>query len=199
MEKRHEAMFMRVLIAGTVFLATACVPIASEPAEPCISGERALLIGETIEAEPSEYLPGQDRIRCDFGTASNQQSSLSEADSAKPKPSSAKADLNDLASILAKMDGSESSIDYIALLQEFSDCFLSNLSAAEREEGLGVGRGLAISPAQITAVTMFQAGLFAFVGQFERAQKVDKSGPPRDAVNMYELLEGGLAVCEDSS
>ena len=356
MENRHVAMFKRLFIVGTAFLATACVPIAPEPTGPCISGERALLIGETIEAEPSDYLPGHvdiievesklhdqvltvvfhlrdvpeeltfyregmttgrmeyywtvfisesgqvepwadegekmagfkyrlktahfakkgeplvptsgsissiansdvwvlksdeetedvhswyiqtlweasvdvsyeentiemsgfvpeissnsllvfetydyfhgmDRIRCDLGKASDQKSSLPQAFSAEPQPSSAKADLTDLASILARMDGSESPMEYTTLLQEFSDCFLSNLSAREREEGLSVVSRLAISPAQITAVTMFQAGLFAFMGQFERAQKVDRSGPSSDAVNMYELLEGGLAVCEDN-
>ena len=51
-------MFRRVLITGTVFLATACVPITPEPTGPCISGERALFIGEMIETEPSYDMPG---------------------------------------------------------------------------------------------------------------------------------------------
>lgn len=198
MENRHVAMFKRLLIVGTVFLATACVPIAPEPTEPCISGERALQIGGTTKVAQSDHPPGQDGVRCSSARASEQQSSLSKADRAKPQPSSAKADLNDLASILARMDESENSIAYTALLQEFSDCFLRSLSARERKEGLGDEGGLAITPAQITAVSLFQAGVFAIVGQFERAQKVDRAGPSPDAVNMYELLEGGLAVCEDS-
>lgn len=50
-------MLIRLLIVGTVFLSTACVPIAPEQAGPCVSGERALLIGETFETEPSADLP----------------------------------------------------------------------------------------------------------------------------------------------
>ena len=347
-------MFRRVLIAGTVFLATACVPITPEPTGPCISDERALLIGETVETEPSyalpgyidlvkvesrlrehvltvvlhlrdipeeltfyregtgnthaeyswsvlvsgngdevswrnqdertmrfrhrimtthfvrneesnaprtgpiadiantevwvlkrddeseeagpwsikplweasldvsheqnsltmsgyiphisrdsllvfethDYLNGYDRIGCDPGRDSVQKSSLPETYSGDQHASSAKADLNDLASILARMDGAESAVEYTGLLQEFSDCFLSNLSASERAEGLSDESGLSITPAQITAVTLFQAGVFAIVGQFERAQDVDRSENPPDAVNMFELLEGGLTVCE---
>ncbi len=51
-------MFQRLLIAGTVLLAAACVPISPHPAGPCISDERALLIGGTVETEPSDELPG---------------------------------------------------------------------------------------------------------------------------------------------
>ena len=157
---------------------------------PHISRE-SLLVFETYD-----HLNGHDRIRCDSDHDSVQKSSLSEEYSADLQPFSGKADLNDLASILARMDGAESSIEYTSLLQKFSDCFLSNLSAREREKGLSDESGYSITPAQITAVTLFQAGVFAFVGQFERAQEVDRSETSPEAVNMFELLEGGLAVCE---
>lgn len=354
MEKKQKTMFRRVLIAGTVILAAACVPITPEPTGPCISDERVLFVGETIETEPSYDLPGyidlvkvesslhgqvltvvlhlreipeeltfyregtrdthteyswnvlisesgdgvhwtglgeettglrhrimtthfsrrdessvprtgpiadiadtevwalkrdeksieanqwsiqplweasidvshernrltmsgyiphisresllvfetydalngQDRIRCDSGQELVQKSLLAEIYSADKQSSSAKADLNDLASILARMDGAESSKEYTGLLQEFSDCFLSNLSAREREEGLSDESGSAITSAQITAVTLFQAGVFAIVGQFERVQEIERTGRSPDAVNMYKLLEEGLVVCE---
>ena len=157
---------------------------------PHISRE-SLLVLETYDA-----LNGQDRIRCDSGQESVQKSLLAEIYIADRQSSSAKADLNDLASILARMDGAESAVEYTGLLQEFSDCFLSNQSARERAEGLSDESGLSITPAQITAVTLFQAGVFAFVDQFGRAQEVDRSETSPDAVIIFDSMEGGLEVCE---
>lgn len=349
-------MFRKLLVVGSVFLTAACVPIAPEPVGPCISYERALLIGETVEAQPSDHLPGyidiikveselydqvltvvfhlkdipeeltfyregmktnrieyswivlisesrhiepwsdevekmtrfnhrlktshfakigepilptsgsipsiansavwvlkrgedreveypwytqalwearidvshehntltmtgyvpgvtresllvfetydffhgHDRIRCESADGLAQKSPVSEVEIAIPPPPSPKADLNDLATMLARMDESDNSEEYSALLREFSDCFLSNLTAREREVGLGDDNESAITPAQITAVTLFQAGIFAVVGRYEQAQVVEQADPSPSIVNMYELLEGALAICEDS-
>ena len=73
-------MFAKLLIAGLALLATACVPIppaatpaevpgssaeapavpepTSKPAGPCILNEQVLLVGETVKAQTSSYLPG---------------------------------------------------------------------------------------------------------------------------------------------
>ena len=57
-------MVRQLLIVGITLVLTACVPIPEEPpaaskqAGPCVSNERALLIGETVETEPSADLPG---------------------------------------------------------------------------------------------------------------------------------------------
>ncbi|MDE0080229.1 MAG: hypothetical protein OXO50_22105 [Caldilineaceae bacterium] len=57
-------MVRQLLSVGSALFLTACVPIpaespaASEQAGPCVSNERALLIGETVETGPSADLPG---------------------------------------------------------------------------------------------------------------------------------------------
>ena len=350
-------MFQRLLIAGTVLLAAACVPISAQPAGPCISDERALLIGETVKTEPSDELPGyidivkveselykqvltvvlhlrdipeeltfnregmknnrieyswmvlisesayvepwadeverltrfkhhlmtahftesdearaptsgsiasyaesdvwairreegseeehswyaealwearievsheldtltmtgyvpdvasehvlviatndyfrgRDRIRCNSAKVLARHRSEPGVEFAAAKHPTTGTELKDLATILAKMDSSDSAEKYAARLREFSDCFLSNLTAREREEGLGDDNSeFAITPAQITAVTLFQAGVFAVVGQYEKVQRSDQADSSPHAVNMYELLEGALAVCRDS-
>ena len=108
--------------------------------------------------------------------------------------------MNDLATILARMDGSESPEEYVAFLREFSDCFLSNLTARERVEGLGDSRSrFVITPAQITAATLFQAGIFAVVGQSENERGVERDDASPRSVNMLELLEGAVTTCNGSS
>ena len=347
-------MFKKLLIVGIVFLTAACVPIAPEPTGPCISDERALLIGETVEAEPSDYLPGyidivkvestllddeltvvfhlrdipeeitfyregletgyveyswdvmifdsghiepwvdfrdrqsrfkyqlntahyakageslvptsdaisniadtnvwefkekedkeksyytqalwsaelkvshenntltmtghvpemsseslllvetydyfhgNDRIHCETTDVSTQQTSVPKGDVATPQPPSPRADLNDLASALAKVDESDSSERHAAILREFTDCFLSGMNAEEREEGLSDDNGNAITPAQITALTLFQAGMFAVMGLYEQPHVVERADNFSSTVTMYELLEGALALCEES-
>ena len=349
-------MFQRVLIAGTVLLAAACVPISPQPAGPCISDERALLIGESVETEPSDELPGyidivkveselyrqvltvvlhlrdipeeltfnregmnnnrieyswmvlisesgyvepwagevermtrfryhlmtahftesdearaptsgsiasyaesdvwairrdegseeehswyaealwearieasheldtltmtgyvpdvasehllvietydylrgRDRIRCDSALVSAQRSSVPETEIATPTLPSPKADLNDLASVLAEMDESEGSEMYAALLREFSDCFIGKWNAGIEEEKSSDGSRSEFTPAQITAVTLFQAGVFAIVGELSRARLDERANPSPYTLDMYELLAGALAICKDS-
>ena len=355
-------MFKRLLVVGLAFLTTACVPITPEPTGPCISGERALLVGETIEAEPSDYLPGhvdivkvesklhdqvltvvfhlrdipeeltfyregmsknrieyywtvfisesgqvepwtdegekmarfkyrlktahfakkdeamvpttgsissiansdvwvlkrdeetddvyswytqtlwearidvsheqntlkmtgyvpgvtresllvfetndylygRDRIGCESARVSAQQSSITEVDIANPKLPMPKADLNDLANALAKLDDFESSEQlegsekHAAVLRAFADCFLGGMNMKEGVEGLISESGNAFKPDQLTALTMFEAGLFAAFALFEQRHVVEQADQFSQSVNMYELLEGALAVCEDS-
>ena len=349
-------MFKSLLIAGTVLLATSCVPISPQPAGPCISDERALLIGETVETEPSDELPGyldvvkvesdlyrlvltvvlhlrdipeeltfnregmknnrieyswrvlisesayvepwadevermtrfkhhlmtahftesdearaptsgsiasfaesdvwairreegseeehswyaealwearievsheldtltmtgyvpdaasghlllietndyfrgRDRIRCDSALVSDQRRSVPEIEIVTPTLPSAKADLNDLASVLAEMDESDGSEMYAALLREFSDCFLSKWNAGIGEEQPSDGSRSEFTSAQITAVTLFQAGVFAIVGELGRARLDEPANPSPNTLDMYELLAGALAICKDS-
>lgn len=161
---------------------------------PGFTGE-ALLVVET-----SDYLHGRDKIRCDSAEVLSRHRPVPEVEFEPARPPSAGAELKDLATILAKMDRSDSSDEYTTLLREFSDCFLSNLTARERKEGLGDDNGeFAITPAQITAVTLFQAGVFAVVGQYEETLAMKQSDSSPRSVNMYDLLEGALAVCEDSN
>lgn len=128
--------------------------------------------------ETNGYLYGQDRIRCDSAEGLARQKSVREFEIASAPPASARAELNDLATILARMDESDSSEEYLALLHEFSDCFLSSLTARERAEGLVDSRnGIAITPAQITAVTLFQAGMFAGVGQLQKGRALSGTTP----------------------
>ncbi|MCY3899333.1 MAG: hypothetical protein OXF86_12205 [Caldilineaceae bacterium] len=146
--------------------------------------------------ESNDYFEGQDRIRCASAKVSAPQKDVSELETASAQPASARAELDDLATILARMDGSGSSEVYVALLREFSNCFLSNLTARERVEGLDDRRsGFVITPAQITAVTLFQAGIFAVVGQSERGRGVERDDASPRSVNMLELLEGAVATC----
>ena len=57
-------MVRQLLSVGSALFLTACVPIPAEPpaaseqAGPCVSNERALLIGETVETGPSADLLG---------------------------------------------------------------------------------------------------------------------------------------------
>ena len=149
--------------------------------------------------ETYDYFEGQDRIRCDQAKVLARPKNVSELEIASVLPASARAELDDLATILARMDKSDSSEEYVALLHEFSDCFLSNLTARERAEGLVDSRnGFDITPAQITAVTLFQAGIFAVVGQAERGRSVERDDASPRSVNMLELLEGAVATCRGS-
>lgn len=146
--------------------------------------------------ETNDFLDGQDRIRCGSAKVSARQKNVSELETVSAQPASARAELDDLATILARMDGAGSSEEYNALLREFSNCFLSNLTARERVEGLGDSRsGFVITPAQMTAVTLFQAGIFAVVGQSERGRGVERGDASPRSVNMLELLEGAVATC----
>ena len=126
------------------------------------------------------------------------EASVPEVDIATPQPPSPRADLNDLASVLAKVDESDDSDKHAAILQKFADCFLSGMTAREREEGLSDNPGNAITPAQITALTLFQAGVFAAIGQYEQLHAVEQADSFPNMTSMYELLEGALAMCEDS-
>ncbi|MDE0311600.1 MAG: hypothetical protein OXI52_04995 [Caldilineaceae bacterium] len=149
--------------------------------------------------ETNDFLDGQDRIRCGSAKVSARQKNVSELETVSAQPAFARAGLDDLATILARMDGSGSSEEYNALLREFANCFLSNLTARERVEGLGDSRsGFVITPAQITAVTLFQAGIFAVVGQFEKGRGVMRDDASPRSANMLELLEGALATCKGS-
>ena len=103
------------------------------------------------------------------------EASVPEVDIATPQPPSPRADLNDLASVLAKVDESDDSDKHAAILQKFADCFLSGMTAREREEGLSDNPGNAITPAQITALTLFQAGVFAAIGQYEQLHAVEQA------------------------
>lgn len=159
---------------------------------PGVAGEHLLLI------ETNDYFRGRDRIRCDSALVSVHRRSVLETETATPTLPSPKADLNDLASVLAEMDRSDGSEMYAALLREFSDCFLSNWNAGIGEEKSRDGSRSELTPAQITAVTLFQAGVFAIVGELGRARLDERANPSPYTLDMYELLAGALAICKDS-
>ena len=88
------------------------------------------------------------------------EASVPKVDIATPQPPSPRADLNDLASVLAKVDESDDSDKNAAILHKFTDCFLSNMTAREREEGLGDNPGNAITPAPDNGIDVVSSGRF---------------------------------------
>ena len=159
---------------------------------PDVASEHLLVI------ETNDYFRGRDRIRCDSALVSDQRRSVPETEIATPTLASPKADLNDLASVLAEMDESDGSEMYAALLREFSDCFLSKWNAGIGEGESSDGSRTEFTPAQITAVTLFQAGVFAIVGELGRARLDERANPSPYILDMYELLAGALEICKDN-
>ncbi|MCY4081104.1 MAG: hypothetical protein OXF54_12740 [Caldilineaceae bacterium] len=150
-----------------------------------------------IVVETYDYFDGQDRIHFDSEEVLAWQRSEPKVEIAIAHPPDTGAELKDLATILAKMDSADSSEKFTTSILEFSDCFLSNLTARDRVEGLGDSHsGFGITPAQITAVTLFQAGVFAVVGQFEKGRGAEQDDSSPLSVNMLELLEGAPATCK---